>query len=305
MCSYLQFLRGRLNHLCCIALFLLAMAPGSYGQNVLPPVTISVLPDIELDYQRFVAGRSVDTITFFGGKYARRDVVELILLQQALKRGGMNNPVVFAREENYFRGIRNITLGQYLTTSGTLWLEDLDTVTQRVYITSPLVQQGEFIVGLYTAPENTKALNSRSLSQLNQLSIVSSKQWKPDLHTLDVLGFHRIMYTPNWLNVARMIKAGRVDLTLAPFGPNEDKHIEINDVRLVPIPGVKVAIEGSRHWAVSKTHPLGKEFYTALEKGIQLMRAEGTITRAYRECGFFNPGVNDWVLLNPRSSMRR
>ncbi len=58
-------------------------------------------------------------------------------------------------------------------------------------------------------------------------------------------------------------------------------------------------IAGSRHWPVSQKHPYGAEFHTALSKGIALLREQGTIERAYRECGFFRASVDNWTLLNP------
>ncbi|HCS63774.1 MAG TPA: hypothetical protein DIW64_06595 [Cellvibrio sp.] len=102
--------------------------------------------------------------------------------------------------------------------------------------------------------------------------------------------------------MARMINAGRVDVTLSPFEMNPAKAIVVEGIHLVPIEGIKIAIAGSRHWPVSKIHPLGDEFYTALVKGIEQLRRAGIIERAYRECGFFHPELAEWKLLNPSSN---
>lgn len=288
----------KLTHVC-YAAFAIGLLLFTDDLTAATPARIAVLPDIQADYRQFLGERTPDTINYYGGPHARRDVIDLILMQQALKRGGFNEPLEFVTGENYFRSIRNVLDGKNLTISGTIWYQDLESQQDKLLITPPLVMDGQFIVGFYTSPTNQKAQASKNLAQLIQLKVVTSNQWKPDVYTLESLGFSKIMYTPNWVNMARMINAGRVDLTLSPFEMNPEQEIVVDGIRLVPIKGVKVAIRGSRHWPVSKTHPLGESFYQALSKGISQLRADGTIERAYRECGFFHPELANWQLLNP------
>lgn len=261
--------------------------------------SIAVLPDIHRDYTRFLAERDVREVTYYGGDYARRDVIELVLMLQALALGEFEHPIVFADEENYFRSIRNVIDGKTLSIGGTIWYQDLIGQQEQLHISAPIVKEGQFVVGLYTSPNNQRALKSKTLAQLTQLKVATSRQWKPDLDTLQQLGFDKIMYTPNWINIARMINAGRVDFTLSPVANNPGKEILVDNIKLVPIEGIKIAISGSRHWPVSKKHPLAAEFYRALSLGVEQLQRTGTIERAYRECGFFHPELESWVLLNP------
>lgn len=290
---------------CCILLATLLCSPVFAANDAADDgdakriANIAVLPDIHNDYTLFLGNRNPIDVTYYGGNHARRDVIELVLLQQALALGGFAHPLKFVDEENYFRSIRNVLDGKTLTMSGTIWYQDLLPQINKLHISPPIVEDGQFIVGIYTSPTNKRALSSTSLEQINKLRVVTSRQWKPDLTTLEKLGFTNIMYTPNWVNMARMINAGRVDITLSPFHQNPAKEILVENIRLVPIDGVKIAIKGSRHWPVSKRHPLGDEFYNALIKGVTKMREEGTIERAYRECGFFHPALEGWKLLNP------
>ncbi|WP_331344649.1 hypothetical protein [Cellvibrio sp. UBA7661] len=289
---------------CCILLtaVLCRHAFAADDSDAAPIANIAVLPDIHNDYTLFLGERNPVDVTYYGGNHARRDVIELVLLQQALALGGFAHSLNFVDEENYFRSIRNVLDGKTLTMSGTIWYQDLLPQVSRLHISPPIVEEGQFIVGIYTSPTNKRALSSTSLEQINKLRVVTSRQWKPDLTTLENLGFTNIMHTPNWVNMARMINAGRVDITLSPFHQNPAKEIQVENIRLVPIEGVKIAIKGSRHWPVSKRHPLGDEFYRALIKGVAKMRKEGTIERAYRECGFFHPALEEWKLLNPETS---
>ena len=268
-------------------------------QSTANPAPIGLLPDINRDYHLFMGQRSPQQVDFYGGAHARRDVVELVLLQQALLLGGFNQPLEFIEEENYSRSIRNVLEGKTLTMSGTIWQEDLLPLEDKLFISPPLVRDGEFLVGLYTSPGNRRALASQGLGELTQLRVVTSRQWQPDVKALQGLGFRKLMYTPNWINMARMINAGRVDMTLAPFAFTEQLHMQVEGITLVPIPGVKMIIPGSRHWPVSRKHPQGEAFAQALGRGLEQLRAQGTIERAYRESGFFQTSVNDWTLLNP------
>jgi hypothetical protein len=290
-----------LHYLIVVATITLAFAAASLHAQP-TSASIAVLPDIHQDYRLFLGDRTPESVNFYGGNHARRDVIELILMQQALALGGFKKPLRFVDEENYFRSIRNVLDGKTLTISGTIWYEDLAAQNHKLHISPPIVRDGEFIVGIYTSPKNQRAQTSKTLAQLTKLKVVTSRQWKPDLTTLEGLGFSSIMYTPNWVNMARMINAGRVDLTLSPFEMNPAKAIVVEGIHLVPIEGIKIAIGGSRHWPVSKTHALGDEFYTALVKGIEQLRRAGTIERAYRECGFFHPELAEWKLLNPPSN---
>jgi len=124
------------------------------------------------------------------------------------------------------------------------------------------------------------------------------------VQTLKELGFKHITYSPNWVNMVRMIEADRADITLAPFQTTPDMSIPVNDVTLYPVKNVKVAISGSRHWPVSRKHPLGAAFYQALERGLAELEAKGVIQQAYRECGFFHPDVTQWTLLKPTIDTR-
>jgi hypothetical protein len=259
---------------------------------------IAVVADIKHDYLAFVGKRDIRAIDHYSGAHARRDVIELLLLQQALLLGGFNHPIKLVEEENYFRSIRNVQEGRTLTTSGSIWLADLKLI-QDIDITPALIPEGQFVVGLYTAESNKKARASRTLEALRKLRFVTSKQWKPDQKTLTQLGIKDIMYSPKWVNMARMVQAKRVDVTLAPFEQSPNMEISVEGIKLVPIQGLKVAIAGSRHWPVSQRHPMGKEFFSALTKGMAVLEARGTFARAYRECGFFHSGIGHWQLLNP------
>lgn len=262
-------------------------------------IVAAVDEDIIADYQLFVGTRDPLQIDYFGGAGARRDVIEIVLLQQALHLGGFEGSVVLRPENSYLRILKLLADGQVALSAALMWREDIKPYSDHLFKTRALVKEGEFIAGLYTRANNQKALQANSLEKLHGLSAASNSHWKADVAALKSLGINKLYYATYWVQIVRMVVAGRADLTLAPFQINPDMKVMVDGLELVPIQGVKVALPGSRHWPVSKRHPRGEEIFNALARGIEALEKENIIQRAYEECGFFHPRVKNWILLNP------
>lgn len=262
-------------------------------------IVAAVDEDIIADYQLFVGERDPLLINYYGGPGARRDVIEIVLLQQALHLGGFKGKVVMRPENSYLRILKLIQDGQVPISGALMWRDDIKPYTKSLFKTKALVNEGEFIAGLYTRANNTRALTATTPEQIRELSAASNDHWQADVATLKSLGIKKIYYATYWVQIVRMVVAGRADITLAPFQSNAGMKIHVENLELVPIPGVKVTLPGSRHWPVSKKHPRGQELFAALEKGIALLEQHNIIQRAYEECGFFHSEVKDWTLLNP------
>ncbi len=267
---------------------------GIAGQTIVAAVD----EDIIADYQLFVGARDPLQINYFGGAGARRDVIEIVLLQQALHLGGFEGSVVLRPENSYLRILKLLADGQVALSAALMWREDLKPYSSHLFKTKALVKEGEFIAGLYTRADNQKALQANTLEKIHTLSAASNNHWKADVSTLKSLDIKKIYYATYWVQIVRMVVAGRADVTLAPFQINPDMKVMVDGLELVPIPGIKVALPGSRHWPVSKLHPQGEEIFKALVRGIDELEKKNIIQRAYEECGFFHPGVKNWTLLN-------
>lgn len=262
------------------------------------PLPIAVAVDVMEDYARFIGTRDPLTMTDFSGPYARRDVVELILLQQALHMGGFREPIVFVPEYSYRRAIRQMAAGQLISTGASKWRIDLAGTGDALLISDPLVEDGDFIVGIYTLEAN-RNIQQADAEQLRQWRIISNRHWRADVHTIQTLGFGRITYGGDWLSMVRMLDAGRAELVLAPFPSGDNLAIEVNGSRLLPVQNITVAISGSRHWAVSRAHPQGAVFFQALQVGLKQLRQNGLVTKAYRQSGFFNAATDRWPVMQP------
>lgn len=277
----------------CICIAVLLPVIG-WGQEV----RVTATPDVIEDFRQFVGTRDLHTIDYYGGKGARRDVIELVLLHQALKLGGFDTPVSIVPEQNYRRTLHQVAAGELISSGALVWRSDTLALTDELLISDAVVKDGEFIVGLYTAHDNAKALATPP-RELHQLKVVSNPNWKSDIQTLELLGFDHLYLTNTWVSMVRMLAAHRADVTLAPFQPGTNMFVDQPEGLLVPIPGVKVALSGSRHWVISRRHPQGQDFHRALQSGLKQMRKDDRINQAYRESGFYHPQVTHWQLLKP------
>ncbi len=259
---------------------------------------VVVPPDVLKDYHAFVTNKDVLQIKNFSSKGSRRDVVEVILMQQALHHGGITESIKFYPISSYTRIKMELEKGEMVSVANSMWLSDLETIKDKVYISIPIIKEGEIEAGLYTVPDNTKALSVKTIQDIQNLSAISNKSWTPDWKALTSLNLKNLQSTPTWLSMVRMVDVGRADFLLAPFQSTQDLSFEAEGVRFVAIPEMKVILPGSRHFAISKKHPRGQEVFNAFNKGLQILISRGIVKKAYQQSGFFNIRVSNWKILN-------
>ncbi|NHW17285.1 hypothetical protein, partial [Escherichia coli] len=87
--------------------------------------------------------------------------------------------------------------------------------------------------------------------------------WLVDWRNLKRLGI-QAQHVTNWELMPKMVAAGRADFLLAPFQATPDLSLQVGNVRLLPIPGVKIGMQGTRHYLISKVHPEAQKLQAAL-----------------------------------------
>lgn len=283
----------------CVALYA-AVVSADASTEPQPAAIILVPPIVYQDFKHYTDGKNIKDIDFYGGPRARRDVIEVVLMYQALSLGGFNQPVELQSVDSYKRILHMLGDGKALMAANSVWLEDLSAKDDRYLVSDALIRNGEFEVGLYTRPDKVAAITLKSAADLSSLTAVSSRNWTTDWRTLETLPLKSLYDAPLWYSMVKMVVANRADLLLAPFQPNESMALQVKGERLMPVPNVKIRLDGSRHWVLSRKHSLGADAWTALQSGMEQMHARGRITRAYQESGTFNSQVSTWKILNPK-----
>jgi ABC-type amino acid transport substrate-binding protein len=145
--------------------------------------------------------------------------------------------------------------------------------------------------------DKLKMYNVKTVEDLRKLKATTSSNWVKDWTVLKAMGVP-IEEASTWPSMLKMVAADRAQFTMFEFKPTPDFVTVQEGVKLAPLPGVRVTLHGERSMAVSKAIPNGKEVFNALNKGIEILRANGTIARAWRESGYIDKRTDSWVSLN-------
>ena len=262
-----------------------------------PKVEITIESDIYHYAQAIIQDKPIASITQFKHKTVQRDVVEFILIQQALLLGGLELEFDFKLCNYDARNILLLEKGLLLMSFDSVWLSQANSMSDSVYISEPVITKGQYMAGLFTKAGNEVANKVAQQLNLHDVSIVSSHDWPVDWQTLQMLKPKSLLHESDWISMAKMVSRGWVDVMLVPFNTSFPFEYTGEGYHLVAVPNVKVALNDSRHFLVSKKHPLGKQTFTALQKGLAILKARGQIEKAYTDAGFLNPLVKDWPVI--------
>ena len=259
---------------------------------------ISATAQIAESFAKWTAEMPVDQITSYKNTNANRPTVDLILELQALKAGGLDFDYEIITAPNNARARLEVIQANADITAETTWDFLIDPEEKNLLRTTPIILDGEFEKGVYVLPTNEKILKVKSLEELQQFTGIVVNSWEIDVRTLRAMQPKGLELPSKSENVYAMLAKERADFTLLELSSQPDLSNESNGVRLIPIPGVKIALKGgSRSWIVAKGSPNAEAIHAALVKGVKKFRDEGRITRAFKECGFFNPRAADWKRL--------
>lgn len=292
----LHTMSSRLHFLTIIFCAILLLPQTARGEIIVLPVSID--KSIAKAYAAFMADHQVPVtnVNSLRSPHSNRVVASLVILQQALHHGGLTPRLKFVETPNTARARMMVRNGEVVMASQDLWSTAF---TDDVYMSSAIIPEGKFFKGIYGLKSNKKLMQVRSLKELRDFTPVCSSSWVVDLKTMHHLRFDYVHNVPRFDLMTNLIRMQKADFILYGFTGNKDMSLKYNGVTLYPVPGIKIALEDSRHFMVSKVHPDGERIYAALERGLAIMREQGTIQRYFKESGFYNQETDDWKLLNP------
>ncbi|GAB7021846.1 hypothetical protein [Salidesulfovibrio brasiliensis] len=283
-----------------ICLCSMSLPAPAAGQTV--DLSVSIHPANRELYRKAIAqhGHNPHQITDYG-VLERRSLVELVLSIQAVALGGLEPRVTFLTTPNVGRETLEVARGNALMASQAYNSATFEAPEYRssVFMSAPVIRLGEFEKGFYGPVDRRGFHCVESAEELNRDWVgVIGLHWNQDAQTLKRLGVENIIRIPLFEAIPDMIQSGRADYVPLSFSKREDLTLTLGGKDYAPIPGLKFALLETRHLMVSRTHPDGERVFRALQRGLAIMRQRGTIVRAYTECGFFQPRVADWTLLN-------
>ena len=142
-----------------------------------------------------------------------------------------------------------------------------------------------------------QALQTRTLQQLRVLRFVCNSNWQLDWTTLRNLGIAPPIDVQTWSQMVSLVDSGRADALLAPFQSTSNAmELRFEGKTLVPIDGIAIALNGSRHLASSRNTAQGKWVASRLFPAFATQAKNGALRKAYEECGFHNPRTRAWTV---------
>ena len=209
-------------------------------------IQIYVRDDVYEDYKRFLNGRNLEEISDFSGQYIRRDVVDMILAQQALALGGFRKEFEYQTGNVNFRNTKLLEQGKLLLSMDSYWLEDAKSMSDAVYISEPLIKRGEYYAGVFYSPNNKKMQQLNSYAQLSEYTSVSTPRWRTDWETLHSMPLQKLFVEHEWISQARMVSMAWADFMLMPLMPSLKNEFNLEGIKLVAHPRLVVLLDGSR-----------------------------------------------------------
>jgi hypothetical protein len=245
-------------------------------------------------FNNWTAGGSFENIKSFQNSNASRPVVDLVLQLQALKAGGLDFDFELVPSITYELAKKELIHGHVDLTAETLWDDEIAENAETLLKSEPVIRNGEFVKGIYVLPTNDKLLKLASVDDVRGAIATVVASWALDVKTIESMKVKAVVQTVTPELAFKVILKHQADFILYEFSAQSDLHVESGGVRLVPVPGYKVGIIGSRSWAISKSSPSASAVFGALVAGTKILRESGIIERAYTESGFFNTKIAGW-----------
>ena len=283
----------------CFLFFLLLFSSQLKAQQ---PLVIDIISSENFSerYTAFVNGRDIMDITDFSPNTdgSHLELVEMILLQQALYLGGETKKVVF-RPQTWVNTTEFDSLidGSSLMLARTMWHEDLLDYRGSLYVSDAVIKFSQYEAGLYVSVNNKHALQLLP-SQLNQLTVVVNPRWHVDWRALVNTPVSVISYIGPWEDMLAMVETQVVDAMMINFSVSDNLDLNFEGKLFTPLKNLKVILPDTRHFVVSKAHPQGKQVAQALKNGLKILTQRGVITKALQQSGFINQQTTDWQVIN-------
>ncbi|CCQ10769.1 hypothetical protein PALB_16360 [Pseudoalteromonas luteoviolacea B = ATCC 29581] len=251
-------------------------------------------------YQEFLDGKSPLDIQHFhpSTNGSHIEIIEMVLLQQALYLGGETRAVEF-RPQPAVNSLEYDALiaGDSVLIGRSVWHQDIIELKGSLYVSEAIVDVGQYEAGLYVTKRNI-SLQDLPAERLDQITVVANPRWHSDWQALNNIDVNLISFIGPWETMLNMVENQVADAMLINFSVSESLSLNFEGREYVPIKNIKVLLPDSRHFVVSKRHPEGAVVAQALNKGLKILKERGVIERALRESGFINSQVKHWTSVN-------
>ncbi len=256
-----------------------------------------LLRQVYKEYQTFISGHDPLTISSFQHQPIRREIVEVLFFVKALHLGGCRCRIEFIpSDEPFARSIMQIKNGRMVASPVPGFHGD-PRFNSEVHLSNHLHDNKSLFVGLYTSMKRKDLLDDLNQPKIKDLVYAVGEHWKPDILFLESNKL-TFVETIDWRSLLGMLSIGRADVVLQPIRPTKDFGFKQFGDYFLPIPKIKVAFPFSRHYIVSRHHPDSADFILFLNRGLEILKNRGEISKGYKAAGVTDHRIKDWKLVD-------
>ncbi len=272
----------------------------SFIASAAPPITVKVAVTQRLTnlYQSVLKQdkKTIIEFTVMDLKETTNGFTSLVILKQALNKVGLTTKFEFVISPTYKRSLLLVQSGDALLTLSTLREGYTPPETLK---SSVLIGSQDMVRGIYGLKSNHALMKVQTLGELKKLSAVTNLAWGGDINALRAIEPAKFDLVSSLSSIFMRIAYRNTDFTLLdlPIGTPEFQR-QYKGVILIPVPGLLINTNTTRHFLISKRHPDSQTVYQALEKGLKIMREQGLIKRYYQQVKKFPSDLPSWKILN-------
>lgn len=272
-------------------------------------ISVTVNPDQEAKYLDVLGNKKCHEINSYLNSSSFRNSIELVVLCKALYLAGIEVNFKFQLVPNYVRSLLEVEKGNALMAASTAWEPDIDETL--LYKSEAVFRSKEFVKGFFTLGglrdeiqlklDNAKKEGRNPVEVLRKYSFLSAKHWIYDWHIIQSLNLP-VASMSGHFSLCRMLAANRAQIYMGEMVMigRDNWAFPCDNIKLLPIEGIKLSFIQSRHYAISKTHPHGKKVYEALNIGIKKLRSSGELVKALYPLSHQKVILDSWVDLYPK-----
>lgn len=288
--------------LLCLFLFIFFL-PQMGSPNTKITISVAATPDKIEAYNSYLKSNKYDQLnipsSILNSPY--QDAVELIIIDNALKSGGLDANIMFLEVPNIRREAEevakgNAVIGSHLISNSNLEIPDYKL---HMYLIMTTVQSKKLFKGVFCLPDNRNLLKVRSAEELNDAgTALIAPDWDNEHMALRKMGIEHIKRSAQSESMFELIRSGQADWIPLKFQRTPDMSITSDGTRLVPVPGLKITLVESKKFIISRRNIHGQIVHQALEKGLERMRRRGQIQELLSSTGEVIPFLKNWKSLN-------
>ena len=278
-------------------LLFISITSSAHGKTVITVVAIEGSINSWNEFKSYSKVSPEKIQHILGAESSVRFIADMVILTQAFEKAGYDFEIEFVIAPNEIRAVRMLVSGDAVMVGSDLFLNDYP---ESVFISEAIIKEGELFKGVFGLASNKALMSAKSIKDLQQLTAVSLPNWKTDWSTLTKLQVKDLVPVNTYQAMIHVIAFRNVDFGLIeiPRLTSPTNTWVYRGVSLSIVPDIKLRLSGSRHFAVSKTHPLGSQVFKALEEGLLILREENKIQSLMEDVGVHNKKTYGWKILN-------